>query len=108
MRTQMLTTTERRLVALASALATEPDVLLVDELAAGVGADELERLAEVVGRIRRRGIALLLVEHNLRLVRLVSDRVLVLAAGHVVAEGSVAEVAESDAVRQAYLGAQTL
>jgi branched-chain amino acid transport system permease protein len=106
--TQGLTTTERRLVALASALATEPDVLLVDELAAGVGADELERLAEVVGRIRRRGIALLLVEHNLRLVRLVSDRVLVLAAGHVVAEGSVAEVAESDAVRRAYLGAQTL
>ena len=106
--TQVLTTTERRLVALASALATEPDVLLVDELAAGVGADELDRLSEVVGRIRRRGIALLLVEHNLRLVRLVSDRVLVLAAGHVVAEGSVAEVAESDAVRQAYLGAQTL
>ena len=106
--TQVLTTTERRLVALASALATEPDVLLVDELAAGVGADELDRLAEVVGSIRRRGIALLLVEHNLRLVHLVSDRVLVLAAGHVVAEGSVAEVAESDAVRQAYLGAQTL
>ena len=106
--TQALTTSERRLVALAAALATEPDVLLVDELAAGVGADELERLAEVVARIRSGGIALLLVEHNLRLVRLVSDRVLVLAAGHVVAEGSVEEVAGSDAVRQAYLGAQTL
>ena len=106
--TQVLTTTERRLVALASALASEPDVLLVDELAAGVGADELERLAEVIGCIRSRGIAVLLVEHNLRLVRLVSDRVLVLAAGRVVAEGSVAEVAESDAVRRAYLGAQTL
>jgi branched-chain amino acid transport system permease protein len=106
--TQALTSSERRLVALAAALATEPDVLLVDELASGVGADELERLGEVVGCIRDRGIALLLVEHNLRLVRLVSDRVLVLAAGQVVAEGSVAEVAESDAVRQAYLGAQTL
>ena len=106
--TQLLTSSERRLVALASALATEPEVLLVDELAAGAGSDELEWLAEVVARIRRRGIALLLVEHNLRLVRLVSDRVLVLAAGHVVAEGSVAEVGESDAVRQAYLGTQSL
>ena len=81
----------------------------MDELAAGVGADELERLVRgASGASASRGIAVLLVEHNLRLVRLVADRVLVLAAGHVVAEGSVAEVAESDAVRQAYLGAQTL
>jgi branched-chain amino acid transport system ATP-binding protein/branched-chain amino acid transport system permease protein len=106
--TALLTTSERRLVALAAALATEPDVLLVDELAAGAGSEELARLVEVVARIRGRGIALLLVEHNLRLVRLVADRVVVLAAGRVAAEGTVAEVAESDAVRQAYLGAQRL
>ena len=80
----------------------------MDELAAGAGAEELERLAEVVARIRGRGIALLLVEHNLRLVRLVADRVVVLAAGRVAAEGTVAEVAESAAVRRAYLGAQSL
>ena len=106
--TPELTTSQRRLVALAAALAGEPDLLLVDELAAGAGSEELERIAEVVARIRERGIAVLLVEHNLRLVRLAADRVLVLAAGRAVAEGSVAEVAASDVVREAYLGTQRL
>ncbi|TML33452.1 MAG: ATP-binding cassette domain-containing protein [Actinobacteria bacterium] len=106
--TPELTTSQRRLVALAAALAGEPEVLLVDELAAGAGSEELEYIAEVVGRIRGRGIAVLLVEHNLRLVRLAADRVLVLAAGRSVAEGSVAEVADSDVVRRAYLGTQRL
>jgi branched-chain amino acid transport system ATP-binding protein len=103
-----LTTSQRRLVALAAGLASEPDLLLVDELAAGAGSEELERIAEVVVRIRARGIAVLLVEHNLRLVRLAADRVLVLAAGRSVAEGSVAEIADSDVVRRAYLGTQRL
>jgi branched-chain amino acid transport system permease protein len=103
-----LTSSQRRLLGLAAALATEPDVLLVDELAAGAGADELEGLAAVVGRIRERGVAVLVVEHNLRLVRRVADRVVVLAAGTVLAEGSVAEIAASGAVQQAYLGTQRL
>ena len=103
-----LTSSQRRLVALAAALATEPDVLLVDELAAGAGADELDGLAAVVDRIRERGVALLVVEHNLRLVRRVADRVVVLAAGATVAEGSVAEVAASGVVQRAYLGTQRL
>jgi branched-chain amino acid transport system permease protein len=103
-----LTSSQRRLLALAAALVTEPDVLLVDELAAGAGAEELEGLAAVVDRIRERGIAVLVVEHNLRLVRRVADRVVVLAAGTVLAEGSVAEVAASGVVQQAYLGTQRL
>jgi branched-chain amino acid transport system permease protein len=107
-RAPALTTSQRRLVALAAALAGEPDLLLVDELAAGAGSEELERIAEVVARIQEQGTAVLLVEHNLRLVRLAADRVLVLAAGRAVAEGSVAEVAASDIVRQAYLGTQRL
>ncbi|HSC51521.1 MAG TPA: ATP-binding cassette domain-containing protein [Gaiellaceae bacterium] len=103
-----LTTSQRRLVALAAAIATEPQVLLVDELAAGAGADELELLAETVERIRGRGVAVLVVEHNLRLVRRVADRVLVLGAGTVVAEGSAAEIAASAVVREAYLGTARL
>jgi branched-chain amino acid transport system ATP-binding protein len=103
-----LTTSQRRLVALAAALVAEPEILLVDELAAGAGSGELERLAEVVERVRGRGVALLLVEHNLRLVRRAADRVLVLAAGRPVAEGSVAEIADSEVVRRAYLGSQRL
>ncbi|HEY8844933.1 MAG TPA: ATP-binding cassette domain-containing protein [Gaiellaceae bacterium] len=103
-----LTSSQRRLLALAAALATEPDVLLVDELAAGAGTEELEGLGAVVDRIRERGVAVLVVEHNLRLVRRVADRVVVLAAGTVLAEGSVAEVAASGVVQQAYLGTQRL
>ena len=103
-----LTTSQRRLVALAAALVAEPEILLVDELAAGAGSGELQRLAEVVERVRGRGVAVLLVEHNLRLVRRAADRVLVLAAGRPVAEGSVAEIADSEVVRRAYLGSQRL
>jgi branched-chain amino acid transport system permease protein len=106
--TPELTTSQRRLVALAAALATEPEVLLVDELAAGAGVDELEALVSAVERIRDRGVAVLVVEHNLRLVRRVADRVLVLAAGSVVAQGSVAEVAASGVVQEAYLGTTRL
>jgi branched-chain amino acid transport system ATP-binding protein/branched-chain amino acid transport system permease protein len=106
--TPELTSSQRRLVALAAALASEPQVLLVDELAAGAGADELEALAGAIERIRERGIAVLVVEHNLRLVRRVADRVLVLGAGAVVAEGSIAEVAASGVVQQAYLGTARL
>jgi branched-chain amino acid transport system ATP-binding protein/branched-chain amino acid transport system permease protein len=103
-----LTTSQRRLVALAAALATEPQVLLVDELAAGAGADELDAITDVIDRVRKRGVALLVVEHNLGLVRRVADRVVVLDAGSVVAEGSVAEVAASGVVQEAYLGTARL
>jgi branched-chain amino acid transport system ATP-binding protein/branched-chain amino acid transport system permease protein len=103
-----LTGSQRRLLALAAALATEPHVLLVDELAAGAAPDELQRLAEVAAALRDRGLALLLVEHNLRLVRLAADRVIVLAAGTPIAEGSFEDVRKSEAVRRAYLGTQLL
>ena len=103
-----LTTSQRRLVALAAALATAPQVLLVDELAAGAGADELDSITGAIDRVRERGIALLVVEHNLGLVRRVADRVLVLATGSVVAEGSVAQIAASGVVQEAYLGTARL
>jgi branched-chain amino acid transport system permease protein len=106
--TTELTSSQQRLVALAAALATEPQVLLVDELAAGAGPEELGMVADAIERIRERGVAVLVVEHNMRLVRRVADRVLVLASGTVVAEGSVAEVAASGIVQQAYLGTARL
>jgi branched-chain amino acid transport system permease protein len=106
--TPQLTTSQRRLVALAAALATEPQVLLVDELAAGAGADELAGLAAVLERVRERGVAVLVVEHNVQLVRRVAGRVVVLAAGSVVAEGSIEEIAASGVVQEAYLGTARL
>jgi branched-chain amino acid transport system permease protein len=106
--TPELTTSQQRLVALAAALATEPQVLLVDEVAAGAGPEELGLVADAIDRIRERGVAVLVVEHNMRLVRRVADRVLVLGAGTVLAEGSTAEVASSGVVQRAYLGTARL
>lgn len=95
---------DRRLVMVATALATRPKALLLDEPAAGAGSDDVPRLTALLHGLRTRGVAVLLVEHNLRLVRAVADRVTVLEAGRVIASGAPAEVALDPAVRRAYLG----
>jgi branched-chain amino acid transport system ATP-binding protein/branched-chain amino acid transport system permease protein len=103
-----LTAHEQRLLMIASALATEPRVLLLDEPAAGASAAELERLAGLLRSLRDRGLGLLVIEHNLRFVRRVADLVTVLEAGRRIASGTLAEVAADEAVRTAYLGRQSL
>jgi branched-chain amino acid transport system permease protein len=103
-----LTAHEQRLLMLASALATEPRVLLLDEPAAGGSAAELDRLAELLHELRDSGLALLVIEHNLRFVRRVADEVTVLEAGRRIASGTLAQVASDDAVKMAYLGRQQL
>jgi branched-chain amino acid transport system permease protein len=103
-----LTAHEQRLLMIASALATEPRVLLLDEPAAGASAAELERLADLLRSLRNRGLGLLVIEHNLRFVRRVADLVTVLEAGRRIATGTLAEVAADEAVRTAYLGRQSL
>jgi branched-chain amino acid transport system permease protein len=103
-----LTAHEQRLLMLASALATHPRVLLLDEPAAGASAAELDRLAEILDELRDRGLALLVIEHNLRFVRRVADQVTVLEAGRRIASGTLAEVAADEDVRTAYLGRQRL
>ena len=94
----------QRLLMIASALATGPRVLLLDEPAAGASAAELDRLAELLQELRQKGLALLLIEHNLRFVRRVADEVTVLAAGRRIASGTLAEVTANPDVRAAYLG----
>jgi branched-chain amino acid transport system permease protein len=94
----------QRLVMIAAALAARPRVLLLDEPSAGASPSELERIAELLRSLRAQGLALLLVEHNLRLIGAVADDVVVLDAGEVIARGSYAEVARDEAVRDAYLG----
>src|SRR5512133_3150375 len=103
-----LTAHEQRLLMLASALATEPRVLLLDEPAAGGSSAELDRLAVLLRELRDSGLALLVIEHNLRFVRRVADEVTVLEAGRRIASGTLAEVAADDAVKMAYLGRQKL
>jgi ABC-type branched-subunit amino acid transport system ATPase component len=99
---------EQRLLGVAAALASSPRVLLLDEPSAGSSLEDVQMLARVVSGLSERGVAVLLVEHNLRLVRSVADRVVVMAAGSVIASGRPAAVATDPDVRAAYLGTAAL
>jgi ABC-type multidrug transport system ATPase subunit len=96
---------DQRLVMLATAFATGPRILLVDEPSSGMSGPDAERASEVLRRMAQAGTTLLLVEHNLQLVRTLAHRVSVLDAGNVIARGTPAEVARRRVVLDAYLGA---
>jgi branched-chain amino acid transport system ATP-binding protein len=89
---------------IARALASEPTVLLLDEPAAGCNAVETEEIEGLVRRIADTGVAVVLVEHDMKLVMRISDRVLVLDRGRPLAEGPPQVVRENPAVIEAYLG----
>jgi len=99
---------EQRLLAVAAALATRPRALLLDEPSAGASLADVQRLDALLADLRERGVAVLLVEHNLRLVRAVADRVIVMAAGAVIAVGPPQAVSADPDVRTAYLGRAAL
>jgi ABC-type branched-subunit amino acid transport system ATPase component len=93
-----------RLLEIARALAGEPRVILFDEPAAGLTSAELERLAGIVRGIAQRGIAVLLIEHDMRFLLPLASRVVVLNFGQRIAEGTASEVRSQRAVMDAYLG----
>ena len=95
---------DRRRVELARAIAADPWLLLVDEPAAGLNASERATLNDDLLRLRDAGTTLLLIEHDMRLVMAISDRVIVLEFGRVIADGDAAAVRNDPAVIAAYLG----
>lgn len=97
-----------RLVELARAIAAGPRVLLLDEPSSGLDGNETAQLTDVLRRLRdERGIALVLVEHNVEMVLSLADRVTVLDFGEAIAEGTPQEIRQSAAVQAAYLGTST-
>ena len=94
---------ERRMLELALALATAPQLLLLDEPMAGAGTEESQRMSEIIERLRG-DVAILLIEHDMDAVFRLADRITVLVEGAVIASGIADEISNSAAVQTAYLG----
>mgnify|MGYP001387334267 FL=1 len=96
---------ERRVLELALALATTPQLLLLDEPMAGAGAEESQRMTQIIERLRGQ-VAILLIEHDMDAVFRLADRITVLVDGAAIASGAADEISNNIAVKTAYLGSE--
>ncbi|MDP4788504.1 MAG: LPS export ABC transporter ATP-binding protein [Haliea sp.] len=101
---QALSGGERRRVEIARALATEPDFILLDEPFAGVDPISVSDIKDIIIHLRKRGIGVLITDHNVRDTLDICERAYIVGEGHIIAEGNAQEVLDNPRVRQVYLG----
>jgi branched-chain amino acid transport system ATP-binding protein len=99
-----LTTIDQRRLEMARALATEPRILLLDEVMAGLNPAEIDQAVALVGKLSQRGLTIVIVEHVMRAIMAVARHIVVLDHGQKIAEGSPKEIVENPEVIRAYLG----
>ena len=99
-----LTLSEQRRLEVARAVATDPELLLLDEFAAGLSPKAIDNALKVIERLRQEGLSLLIIDHFLNVTARISDRIIALHEGEIIASGSPAEVLKNKAVAAAYFG----
>lgn len=99
-----LTVPDRKRLELARSLATRPKIIMLDEVMAGLNPAEVAEAVELVKRIRSSGVTVMLVEHVMEVVMPLSDRILVMDSGKLIAEGTPEEITRDKRVIKAYLG----
>jgi len=99
-----LTTIDQRRLEMARALATQPKILLLDEVMAGLNPAEIDQAVALVGKLSARGLTIVIVEHVMRAIMAVARHIVVLDHGQKIAEGSPKEIVENPEVIRAYLG----
>jgi branched-chain amino acid transport system ATP-binding protein len=99
-----LTTIDQRRLEMARALATQPRILLLDEVMAGLNPSEIDQAVALVGKLSARGLTIVIVEHVMRAIMAVARHIVVLDHGQKIAEGSPKEIVENPEVVRAYLG----
>jgi branched-chain amino acid transport system ATP-binding protein len=95
---------ERKLVGVARALSMQPRLLMLDEPVGGLAAHEINKLVDLIYKLRSEGLTIFIVEHNMPFVMSLSEKVLVLDGGALIAEGPPEEIKRNEAVIKAYLG----
>jgi len=95
---------EQRKLEIAMALSTRPKIIMLDESMAGLNAAEIDIALNLIRQIRERGVSLIVIEHVMKAVMSISDRIIVLDSGKKIAEGTPEEIADNEKVIKAYLG----